>query len=489
MQLSIKLKNIRGKSLQIQIFESIRELIINQYLKPGELLPSSRLLSEQLNVSRNTVILAYDRLISEDYVYSKESVGTFVNASLPEESLTLKKYLEANVINDDEQSEFHPILFKGRVQALNNPHKELLDIDFWIGKPDYKSFPVSTWRKLMLNKLRSSGPDMIQYHDPAGISELREAIANHIRPARGIDVDPGQIVIVNGSQEALNVAARLLVQQGTKVVTECPCYQGAVFVLESYGAEIQPVKTDENGIDVSQLPKEKISLAYVTPSHQYPLGATLTLNRRIKLLDWAKEVGAYIIEDDYDSDFRHHGSPLTALAGQDPHGCVIYMGTFSKSIGAGLRIGYMVVPHKMIEPAKTVKALIDNGHAWLDQAVLSDFISSGLYAKHLRKIRRVYLSRRDCLIEELGKYFGKVSLTGLEGGMHLAWHLPENLPEAKVIKQLAERSGVGIYTLESGAAYDFGESSYSKNTLLFGYSSTTEDEIREGVSRIAKVLS
>jgi len=345
MQLSINLDSSNKQSLQNQIFESLRQQILKGQLKANTLLPSTRLLSEQLNVSRNTIILAYERLIAEDYICSRRTIGTFVNPKLPESSLTIVSINKNKVAVGERHSERNPIIFKGRVQALNNPNREKLDIDFWIGRPDPESFPIKRWRQLTVSQLQNSGSNMTEYHDPAGIYELRHAIAHHLRPARGIDVDPEQIIIVNGSQEALNVVARLLVKKGTEVVTECPCYQGAVYVLESYGAKIHPVNIDEDGLEVSDLPKTKTSLAYVTPSHQYPIGSTLSLNRRIRLLDWAREVGAYIVEDDYDSDFRHHGSPLTAVAGQDPHGSVIYMGTFSKSIGAGLRIGYMVVPH------------------------------------------------------------------------------------------------------------------------------------------------
>ena len=234
--------------------------------------------------------------------------------------------------------------------------------------------------------------------------------------------------------------------------------------------------------------KQEISLAYVTPSHQYPMGATLSLERRVRLLDWAWEVGAYIVEDDYDSDFRHHGSPLTAVAGQDRHGCVIYMGTFSKSIGAGLRLGYLVVPSELVNPARTVKTLMDNGHSWLDQAVLADFISSGSYAQHLRRIRHTYLTRRDCLVNSLRKYFGEVQLSGLDGGMHVVWHLPEYFPLAEEVQKIAQDIGVGVYALEAAAACDFGHTEYSKRNLMLGYSSVSEKQIHEGSPDLRMLL-
>lgn len=493
MQISIKLDSNSDQSLQNQVFESIREEILTGNLKSGMLMPSTRILNEQLGVSRNTIILAYDRLIAEGYLYSQKTIGTFVNPNLPEDSLMLtgKKTRDITKQTHDEERPLpkrHPIAFQGRVQALFNPYRDQLDVDFWVGRPDPKSFPTNTWRQLTLKNLSQSGSKMTEYHDPIGILELRKAIAGHLRPARGINCRPEQIIIVNGIQEALNVVARILITKDTPAVMECPCYQGAAYVLESYGAKLYPVPVDNDGLDVNQLPDREISLAYVTPSHQYPMGATLPLERRVRLLDWARQTGAYIVEDDYDSDFRHQGSPLTAVAGQDQYGCVIYMGTFSKSIGAALRLGYLVVPEELVEPARIAKALMDNGHSWLDQAVLMDFISSGAYLKHLRCIRRTYLSRRDCLVKELQNNFGDVQLSGLEGGMHLVWHLPESLPEAQEVQQIAQDAGIGIYSLPAAAAHDFGKKGYRERALLFGYSSTSEEQIRDGITRLATAL-
>jgi GntR family transcriptional regulator/MocR family aminotransferase len=488
MQLPIKIETSGAQSLQNQIFESIRQQILNGQLKSGMLMPSSRALSEQLDVSRNTVVLAFERLIAEDYLYSRKTVGTFVNASLPENSLMLRDKGHHNETRGERQPIRHPVLFKGRVPTVVNPNRHKLAIDFWVGRPDPRSFPTNIWRRLILRNLTSGNPNMTEYRDPAGIFGLRKAIAEHLGPARGINASPEQVIVVNGSQEALNLVARLLIEKGTRVVTECPCYQGAAYVLESYGAQLNPVPVDENGLDVSKLPQTRVSLAYVTPSHQYPMGATLPLERRVRLLEWAWEVGAYIVEDDYDSDFRHHGSPLTAVAGQDRHGCVIYMGTFSKSIGAGLRLGYLVVPNELVDPARTVKTLMDNGHSWLDQAVLADFISSGSYAQHLRRIRHTYLSRRDCLVNSLRKYFGEVQLSGLDGGMHVVWHLPEYFPLAEEVQKIAQDTGVGVYALEAAAACDFGHTEYSKRNLMLGYSSVSEKQIHEGISRLATAL-
>jgi GntR family transcriptional regulator/MocR family aminotransferase len=488
MQIPIDIELLGGQSLQNQIFESIRRQILRGQLKSGTLLPSTRVLSQQLGVSRNTVVRAFDRLIAEDYIFTQRTVGTFVNANLPESSLVLRGTALPGQKEEEQQAARHPVLFRGQSQAVVNPNRHKLAIDFWIGRPDPHSFPTKTWRRLMLHNFSSAGSNLTEYSDPTGILKLRQAIADYLGPTRGINTTPEQVIIVNGSQEALNLVSRLLIKEGTPVVTECPCYQGAAYVFNSYGAQLNPVPVDKNGLEVAKLPLTRVSLAYVTPSHQYPMGVTLTLERRVRLLEWARAIGAYIVEDDYDSDFRHHGSPLTAVAGQDRHGCVIYMGTFSKSIGAGLRLGYLVVPDELVKPARTVKTLMDNGHSWLDQAILADFISSGSYMKHLRNIRHTYLTRRDCLVNSLHEHFGEVRLSGMDGGMHIVWHLPASFPTAKEMQVLAQDAGVGVYSLEAAAACDLRRNECSDRALALGYSSVGEKQIREGVARLAAAL-
>jgi len=484
MQFSVKLDPRNSSSLQSQLFESIRQLILNGQLKAGASTPSTRELSTQLGVSRNTVILTYDRLIAEGYLDSKPTVGTFVTTALPEGSLYLERTSEQQ--RQKSQAMRHPVQFSGRAPSVVNPNRYKLAVDFWVGRPDPHSFPSKAWRRSLIHNLNTAGANITEYRNPAGILELRSAIADHLGPTRGMNVKPEQVIITNGCQGALNLIARLLIKEGTSVVTECPCYQGAAFLFESYGARLNQVPVDDKGLDTSKLPSDPTGLAYVTPSHQYPMGSTLSLDRRIKLLDWAWENGAYIVEDDYDSDFRYKGSPLTALAGLDKYGCVFYMGTFSKSIGAGIRLGYLIVPHELVEAASTAKALMDNGHAWLDQATLADFISSGSFARHLRTIRHTYLQRRDCLMEELYRHFGNIHLSGIDGGMHLIWHLPSNSPTAAEVQSIAESVGVGVYCLESGAAYCNCNDDYNIHSLMLGYSSVSRRMIKKGVGLLSK---
>ncbi len=485
MQIPIRINPSSEQSLQQQVFDAVRGLILDGNLKAGAPMPSSRALSEQLQVSRNTVILAYERLIVEGYLETRPSVGTFVNSDLPEQGLFATGSEEREAAVPDRL----PLAgFRGARPAVVNPNRHKLAVDFWVGRPDPHTFPTKAWRRLMLHHLSTGGSQLTEYGDPAGLYSLRLAISEFLGPARGIQTDPERIVVVSGIQQALNIAARLLIRKDTNAVVECPCYQGAAYVFDSYGADLRPVPVDEDGLDTRQLHDIDARLAYVTPSHQYPMGTTLSIVRRIELLEWANNKGAYILEDDYDSDFRHNGSPLTALAGLDCYGAVIYMGTFSKSIGAALRLGYMVLPSHLVEPARTAKALLDNGHSWLDQAVLADFLTNGHYTNHLRRIRQMYRDRRDCLIDALVEYFGPVQLSGLEGGMHIVWHLPDDLPDAAECQSLAENAGVGVYSLDGGAATDCGVPGPRDRTLLLGYSSLTPSQIRDGVVRLSRAL-
>lgn len=487
-QLPLIIDRQQQNTLQNQLFNEIRRLILSGGLKPGTAMPATRELATQLSVSRNTTILAYERLIAEGYLETRPAVGTFVTVHLPETSLLLNPGPEYNKTIKHSQHERCQPRFRGTPHSVYKPKAESVDIDFKVGRPDPRSFPVSRWRQLTIRQLQLAHDNLTEYNDPAGIFRLRKAIADHLGPARGISVTPEQVLIVAGCQEALNIIARLFITEGTDVVIECPAYQGAARVFESYGARLNPVAVDSEGLMTAKLPADEIKLAYLTPSHQYPLGHTLSLKRRLELLEWADQTGAYLIEDDYDSDFRHHGSPLTALKGLDQSDSVIYLGTFSKSIGASLRMGYMVLPKPLVEPARTVKTLLNNGQPWLEQAVVAEFITSGNFANHLRCIRRTYLDRRDCLIATLQKHFDDVVLSGLEGGMHLTWRIPDSFPSSTCLESLAARVGVSIYTLPTGDSYCSDKGDEVERIIMLGYSSLNEQQIGEGVARIARAL-
>lgn len=493
MQLPIAVSESERATLQNQVFDQVRSMIMDGRLRAGDPLPATRELSSQMGISRNTAIIAYERLIAEGYIYTKPYVGTFVAAEIPETVLATSSIAgnangrtngTAVTLLDGPRSHlFH------RTHAVRNLNRQRLTADFWVGRPDPTSFPVKPWSQHIWKQLQRSSAALTEYNDPSGLEALRHAISDHLGPARGIAVDADKIIIVGGCQDGFNLIARLLVEPRTPVVVENPCYQGAAFVFESYGAELYPVPIDENGLDVSQLPAVAGALAYVTPSHQYPMGATLPLPRRLALLSWADEHDAYVIEDDYDSDFRFTGSPLTAVKGLDRQDRVIYMGTFSKCMGPGLRLGYVVLPSALAEPARRLKTLMNNGQGWLEQAAMAAFMLDGGYRRHLRRVRQMYMDRRDALLTALTCHFGACTVQGEEAGMHLVWRIPDGFPDAAEIEACALQGGVGVYAMSTGAALQFGAIDDSRRYLVLGYAALTPREIEQGIARLAQILS
>jgi GntR family transcriptional regulator/MocR family aminotransferase len=490
VQLTIILKETDRGTLQTQIFDQIRSMILNGQLRGDDPLPTTRELSVQLGVSRNTAVLAYERLIAEGYIRTKPYVGTFVSPDLPDTAFlsTQGGGTVQTPTTSEDAGKPDPIGVGLRTHQLAKPDRRRLAADFWVGRPDTRTFPLKAWSQHIKARLKSAGPRLTSYSDPAGLLELRQAIAKHLGPARGVIADPEQIIIVGGCQDGFNLAGRLLVKPGSSAVVESPCYQGAAYVLESMGAKLHPVPVDRDGLDVAMLPKVDGALAYVTPSHQYPIGVTMSLQRRIELLAWATQHNAYIIEDDYDSDFRFIGSPLTALKGLDRNERVIYLGTFSKCMGPGLRLGYVVAPRRLVESFRRMKMLMNNGQSWLEQAAMADFMTSGEFGRHLRRIRQLYRERRDALLNALTKHFGPCEVYGDQAGMHLVWKLPEGLPDAAEVETRGLAAGVGVISLATGSALRFSDDDGGHRMLMLGFVALTEKEIEDGVARLAGAL-
>jgi GntR family transcriptional regulator/MocR family aminotransferase len=499
MQLPVHIDETSSVSLQTQLGDQIRSMIVGGLLAPGSEVPSTRELSTQLGVARNTVVRAYEKLIAEGYLEPRSAAGTFVSCVLPHRCTGVEAGVEtvpppyppphAGEGREGAVQLPVPVDFSDMRLELFNQAPERLRYDFRVGRPDTALFPRAAWQRLVIECLGGSQQALTDYGDPAGHWPLRAAIATHLRQARGIRTRPEEIVVVAGSQEGLNLAGRLLNVANATVAIEDPCYQGADFALRSLGATMRPVRVDAEGIDASALGGHPAALAYVTPSHQFPLGVTMSVERRRQLLDWADRTGAYILEDDYDSDFRYHSSPLLALKALDRHDRVIYLGTFSKSIGPGLRLGYVVVPEHLGEPARRLKALMNNGHPWLDQAVVSEFVASGAFARHLVRIRKQYMLRRDRLIHELNRLLGPVRLEGVDGGMHLTCHLPDDLADAHALQQLMKRVGVGIYSLAEGPATRRDRFRGDDRVVMFGYPCLPEADIGEAIGRLGRVLA
>lgn len=468
--------------MQSQIFEQVRAGIVDGRLRAREPLPSSRMVAEEHGVSRNTVSHAYDRLVSEGYLKSVEGIGTFVAEIIPE------RCMEAPPVGPQLQERRHP----KRERAFVPPPIMLPDtaslaprMDFWPGRPNRRHFPMGQWRRLIGERLTNASEKMTGYGDPMGAMELRCAIAEHLVGARGVAAAPDQVVVTGGTQDALNIVARLLVKQGTRVAVENPCYQGAASVFESHGAVLVPLRVDDEGMRTDELASTGAEFAYLTPSHQFPSGVTLSAERRRAALDWARRSGGYIIEDDYDGDYRYRDAPLAALAGMDESGSVIYLGTFSKTVGAGLRMGYAVVPRELSDEVRRVKALMSYGQPWLEQAVMAEFIGCGSFRRHLRSVRRAYQANRDTLLQELEAWFGPVDVRGADCGMHVVWRLPPWLPDAGSVAEATARAGVGVHTVESAGGRDWA-SGHAARSLVLGYSSLSAAEIRQGVEAMAR---
>lgn len=484
MELALALDKHSKEALQAQIFDQLRGLILRGELHSGATVPPTRALAEQLAVSRNTIIHAYERLAAEGYIESRGTAGMFVSLLMPDDLLLVSKD-EQSPSTEVEDAQEPVLCFAGSPGGDGKSTRP--EIDFWVGRCAASTFPVRVWRRLIMRKLETVEDHLTDYCDPSGLPELRQAITEHLARARGITVEASQVVVTSGSQDALNFVHRLLADRYQSFFVENPCYQGAALLFQSLGARVHPIGIDSAGFRADALPQDQAGVVFVTPSHQFPMGMTLTLERRLQLLRWAERTDSHIIEDDYDSDFRYDGPPLTALAGLDNCRRVFYVGTFSKSLGAGLRLGYAVVPKSFAKRTQVVKAHMSNGQPWLDQAVLTEFLRSGEFDRHLRRTRKVYKNRRDHLIQCLKTHFPQTRIGGSDAGLHLIWRLPKGYPSATAIQAKAREHGIGIYTLSSGAATCF-DADPPENLLLLGYPSVSADAISFAIARLRGLI-
>lgn len=488
----ISLDRSSDRSLQEQLFEQIRQQILDGRLKAEAAVPSSRHLAQQLGISRNSVTFAYERLITEGYLVTRPMVGTYVTSAMPEQVMSAGSGAGASAKTDTPMpaerrppERLAPAAFTGRPHSILNNSR--IPIDFWPQRTDPRAFPLKTWRRLILHSLAVAGHNLTEYGDPCGLMALRTAIAEHVAVMRDIHVRPEQVIIVAGAQLALNLTLRVLAREGDAIVVENPCSQGAAYLFESVNMRLIPIDTDDQGIDTKALAGETAQLAYVMPSHQYPMGGVLSLERRRELLAWADRTGAYLIEDDYDNEFHFGSMLLPALKAMSPEN-VIYLGTFSKSLGAGLRTGYAIFPDHLAPAAAGAKALLDNGQVWLEQAALAEFLLTGSFVRHLRRVRLRYQQRRDALVAALRAHFGRIEVRGAEAGTHLAWKLPAGLPRAHQMAAHAKSRNVGVYTIQSGGGHEYGTADVSNDWLLLGYASLSEEQIEAGISRLRDLI-
>ncbi len=489
MQVVLAINPDDTRTLQTQVFEEFKRIILDGKLHSGDPVPGSRVLSEQLGVSRNTVIIAYEKLLSEGYIETRANIGTFVSANLPEASMRAAGFssYDPSVVAD--APTFDPYAAPPPdVQRVASPDALRLRNDFWVGNVEPKAFPAREWRRILEAKLRYSGGRLSVYADPQGLLELRQAIADHIGPSRGISAEPDDIVIVNGTQDGLSLIARGFAGHRINFLHEDPCYQGARYLFQASGYNCIPIPVDRHGIEVAQLPETERSLLYVTPSHQFPIGMTMSLERRLRLLEWAERTDSLIIEDDYDGEFRYEGAPLTALRGLDRTGRVICLGTFAKSFGPGLRLGFAIAAPKTVRLLRDWKQLCSNGAPWLEQAGMAEFMGSGGFRRHLRRIRAIYMRRRDVLLEELALHFPGAETFGHRAGMHLSWCLPDAAGDAAQLERLAALQRIGIYRPGSSGSWISPQNLRHRNHILMGYAAIEEKQIQRAVGILAACM-
>ena len=472
--------------LHRQLYRALRDAVLSGRLAPGSRLGSSRELARELGVSRNTVLAALEQLVAEGYATTRAGSGTFVSDALPERPARSAAAPRADA----------PLRLAAagrRIASGLRPYpvrwglpREPGCIDFRYGEPAYGDLPLATWARLLGRHARRLPVRRLAYQAPGGAPELREALAGYLARARGVVCDPEQVLVVHGSQQAIDLAMRLLVDPGDRVVLEEPHYAGFAFCAAAAGAERVHVPVDAEGLCVDALePLRKASLVCVTPSHQFPTGAVLSLPRRLALLAWAACSGALVLEDDYDGEFRYDGRPPACLQSLDEEGRVLYVGTASKLLFPALRIGWMVVPRPLAALFRDAKAIADTGTATLEQAAFADFVREGHLERHVRRARRRHARRRAVLLEALHAELGeRAEVVGIEAGLHVLLRLPELA--ARRVSQLRAACRDRRILVYPAAPYYATPPRHAE--LLLGYAALSEDEIRRGVRGLRRAL-
>jgi GntR family transcriptional regulator/MocR family aminotransferase len=480
-ELPIALEGAGSAPLHRQLYDQLRDAIVSGRLARGVRLPSSRALAESLGVSRSTVISTFGQLLSEGYLKASTGSGTYVSDQLPEESVPRVRRERTAMASAFRLSTYGVSL----VHAPSlEPPRVPGTIDFRDGRPALERFPFDVWRRLIGRYLRADARRFDYSASAAGYEPLRAAVADYLSRARAVRCTADDVVIVIGSQQAIDLTTRVLVEPGEAVAVEDPGYLGAQRTFAAHGAEVYGVPVDEHGMNVDALARirDTMRLVYVTPSHQFPMGVVLSLERRMQLLRWAERAGAVIFEDDYDSAYRYEGRPIPALQGLDAAGRVVYCGTFSKTLFPALRIGYVVVPRPLREVFIEAKAFSDRQSPILEQCALADFIAEGHYERHLRRMRVLYRSRREALLRALRTHVGgALEVVGDSAGMHLLVRLPV-ADEASLVERAR---AAGVVLLSTSVQY---LRERPRGEFIFGFAENDEATIDEGVRRLARVL-
>jgi GntR family transcriptional regulator / MocR family aminotransferase len=468
-----------------QLYDALRQAILGGRLRPGARLPSTRALATQVGSSRNTVLAAFEQLAAEGYVEGKVGAGTVVAHTLPDTLL----HARGEAAGAARTARAAPalsrrgsLIVKSRLTRATGPATPR---PFRTGLPAFDAFPLDTWTRLVARRWRRVPRQLLDYGDPAGYAPLREAIATYLREARAARCEAAQVIVVTGSQQGIDLAARVLGDPGDVAWVEDPGYLGARSALAAAELRVTPVPVDAEGLDVRAAVTRgpAARLVYVTPSHQYPLGLTMSLARRLALLEWAGRSGAFILEDDYDSEYRYAGRPLASLQGLDAGGRVIYLGTFSKVLFPALRLGYLVVPPDLVDPFVAARALTDRHSPSVTQAALADFIAEGHFARHVRRTRALYAERQAVLVDTAARLLaGALRVPPAEAGLHLVGWLPPGTDDRAASTAAAARS------VEAAALSAFRMRPTGPGGLLLGYAGLSPREIRDGVDRLATAL-
>ncbi|KRD30117.1 hypothetical protein ASE35_18545 [Lysobacter sp. Root916] len=479
-----------ARPLYRQIYDGYRAAILEGRLRAGQRIPSTRALALELGISRLPVLTAFEQLLHEGYLEGRSGSGTFVASSiheLPAAAAATPGARAAHPRNPRRRAIATATATATASSEAARARERKAELGaFRVSLPALDQFPNRLWARLVTRHARGMSAESMAYGDPAGYLPLRHAVADYLRTARAVACDASQVLIVSGSQMALHLCARVLLKPGDTLYFEDPGYPGARTALGATGATVRPVPVDAEGLAVKAMrpAKDGASAVYVTPSHQYPLGVSMNVSRRLALLDWARRHQAWIVEDDYDSDYRFSSRPLGALQGMNGADRVIYTGTFSKVLFPALRIGYLVTPPSLVQAFIAQRLALDLFPQTLDQLVLTDFLCEGHFARHVRRMRAIYQGRRDALVAEIqARLSGVLSIVNADAGMHLTARLPAGYDDAEVVRRARTR-GISAIALSSCYVADSRDPG-----LVLGFGGVPEADIVRGVQTLSKVLA
>lgn len=483
-ELTIQLTEETNKCLYQQIYEYIRDEIRGGKLLAGERLPSTRSLAEHLQVARSTVDFAYGQLVAEGYLEAKPHKGYFVSRVEELLELTSPPAQKEKAISDKGERQESVCLQEGGYLAESeNPQK--IRFDFSPHAISLKDFPFSTWKKITRSILVDANSEMFARGDAQGDFSLRETIGRYLHSSRGVNCSPEQIVVGAGTDYLFMLLEKILGRH-VPIAMEEPTYERAYKIFRSFAYEILAVPIDGSGMQVEKLKETKARLAYVMPSHQYPTGVVMPIGRRMELLRWAQEgQERYLIEDDYDSEFRYKGKPIPSLQASDQAGRVIYMGTFSKSIAPAIRVGYMVLPVSLLDIYRENCGCYASTVSRIDQRILNEFIKDGYFERYLNKMRKIYRERHDYLLGLLAPFERNFRISGENAGLHLLLTSRKGVPEEEML-QAARAEGIKLYGMSQACMQGKEAEPPFRNTVLMGYGAMEKKELYEGMECLKK---